>query len=80
MAVDLEIRDHGWCARTPFLRLIRAVDRPTDESDEIMVWGAPGHLIKIGRLELHTGSVGFQSNLIRSIVIQRPTIVYTPSP
>jgi hypothetical protein len=23
-----------------------------------MVWGAPGRLIKIGRLELHTGSVG----------------------
>jgi hypothetical protein len=44
-----------------------------------MVWGAPGRLIKIRRLELHTGSVGFESNLIRSIVIQRPTIVDKPS-
>jgi hypothetical protein len=40
--------------------------------------GAPGRLIKIGQLEMHTGSVGFESNLIRSIVIQRPTIVDTP--
>jgi hypothetical protein len=50
-----------------------------DESDEIMVWGAPGRLIKIGRLELHTGSVGFETNRIRSIVIQRPILIDTSS-
>jgi hypothetical protein len=39
-----------------------------------------GRQWSIGRLELHTGSVWFESNLIRSIVIQRPTIIDTPSP
>jgi hypothetical protein len=42
-------------------------------------WWIPGRFIKIGWLELHTGSVGFESNLTRSIVIQRSTDEDTPS-